>query len=171
MKAPPPIRVLTVYQPWAWLIVHGWKDAENRARLFNLNGPLMIHAASHRGTRAEAEAMESARAIIDTLPEKERDLILGTMPSILPRGGIVGITWIDGDSRTMPEVTRSPWFKGPHAYHITEALPLAFEACRGAQGVWHYKGEMHRAAPEKLTGPRLTRAQKELALWPQPAQQ
>jgi hypothetical protein len=35
---------LSVRQPWAWLIVNGLKDIENRPRRTLHRGPLLIHA-------------------------------------------------------------------------------------------------------------------------------
>jgi len=35
---------LSVRQPWAWLIVSGLKDIENRPRPTHYRGPLLIHA-------------------------------------------------------------------------------------------------------------------------------
>ena len=53
MDAAAQMRVLTVRQPWAWAIIHGGKDVENRTR--NLagayRGPVAIHVA---GKYAEA---------------------------------------------------------------------------------------------------------------------
>jgi hypothetical protein len=39
------MKALTVRQPWAWAIVTGYKDVENRGRRTNHRGPLLIHAA------------------------------------------------------------------------------------------------------------------------------
>jgi len=41
------MRVLTVKQPWAWAIVHGGKDVENRVRNLagDYRGPVAIHVA------------------------------------------------------------------------------------------------------------------------------
>lgn len=41
------IRILTVRQPWAWAIIHGGKDVENRVRNIAgaYRGPIAIHAA------------------------------------------------------------------------------------------------------------------------------
>jgi hypothetical protein len=41
-----PLRILTVRQPWAWAIIHGGKDVENRVRNLagNYRGPIAIHA-------------------------------------------------------------------------------------------------------------------------------
>jgi hypothetical protein len=46
------MRILTVRQPWAWAIIHGGKDIENRVRNIagDYRGPVAIHAA-----RADAE--------------------------------------------------------------------------------------------------------------------
>jgi hypothetical protein len=40
------MRVLTVRQPWAWAIIHGGKDIENRVRNIagDYRGPVAIHA-------------------------------------------------------------------------------------------------------------------------------
>ena len=39
------MKVLSVRQPWAWLIVAGHKDIENRKWYTNHRGPLLIHAS------------------------------------------------------------------------------------------------------------------------------
>jgi len=40
------MRILTVRQPWAWAIIHGGKDVENRVRNLagDYRGPIAIHA-------------------------------------------------------------------------------------------------------------------------------
>lgn len=40
------LRILTVRQPWAWAIIHGGKDVENRPRNIagSYRGPVAIHA-------------------------------------------------------------------------------------------------------------------------------
>jgi len=40
------MRILTVRQPWAWAIIHGGKDVENRVRNIagDYRGPVTIHA-------------------------------------------------------------------------------------------------------------------------------
>ncbi|WP_024356700.1 hypothetical protein [Leucobacter chironomi] len=44
----PEMRILTVRQPWAWAIIHGGKDVENRARNLagDYRGPVAIHAGA-----------------------------------------------------------------------------------------------------------------------------
>jgi hypothetical protein len=38
------LKAITVRQPWAWAIVAGYKDVENRRRRTEARGPLLIHA-------------------------------------------------------------------------------------------------------------------------------
>jgi hypothetical protein len=42
------MRILTVRQPWAWAIIHGGKDVENRVRNIAgaYRGPIAIHAGA-----------------------------------------------------------------------------------------------------------------------------
>lgn len=50
------MKALTVQQPWAWAIIHGGKDVENRTQAWSYRGPLAIHAGqrlSDRGLRAD----------------------------------------------------------------------------------------------------------------------
>lgn len=62
------LRVLTVRQPWAWAIVHGGKDVENRVRNIAgaYRGPIAIHAglafdqAASFGSIALKAAMDSS---------------------------------------------------------------------------------------------------------------
>ena len=43
MKAP--LKALSIRQPWAWLIVNGFKDVENRNWRTHWRGRLLIHAS------------------------------------------------------------------------------------------------------------------------------
>src|SRR4051795_6744327 len=38
-------RALSLKQPWAWLVVNGYKDIENRSWRTNHRGPLLVHAS------------------------------------------------------------------------------------------------------------------------------
>lgn len=47
------MRILTVRQPWAWSIIHGGKDVENRSRNIagGYRGPVAIHVAQSAACR------------------------------------------------------------------------------------------------------------------------
>jgi hypothetical protein len=121
MTADTPL-ILSVRQPWAWLIVSGWKNIENRPRRTNVRGRILIHA-SKTMTRADYEACEI--------------LILGfgwgiPLPHFddLERGGIVGETTI---LDCVTEHT-SEWFFGPFGYVLTGSKTLPFQPCKGSLG-------------------------------------
>lgn len=96
------MRILTVRQPWAWAIIHGGKDVENRTR--NLagehRGPVAIHAAT---TLDSADDSRIGAAIRNLYVEPRRDVeevpsVAGgddpwfvTSPWFGHRGGIIGV--------------------------------------------------------------------------------
>ncbi len=71
------MKALTVKQPWAWAIVAGYKDVENRSRRTNFRGDLLIHAGA---------AFDPAgfQFLWEMGLHKE-------LPAELPQGGLVGM--------------------------------------------------------------------------------
>ncbi len=109
------MKALSIKQPWAWLIVSGHKDIENRAWSTSYRGRVLIHAGKrYDGYRYDWDW---------DWPEIEK-------PDIFAMGGIVG------EAAIVDCVTRSPspWFCGPYGFIIVNARPLPFRACRGALG-------------------------------------
>jgi hypothetical protein len=115
------VKALSIRQPWAWLIVNGFKDIENRSWDTRYRGTVLIHASKGM-TRAEYEA---AKGICESLPPLERI----TMPPFekLERGGIVGYAHITGTTRE----SESPWFFGPVGFQLVGAKPLPFQQLKG----------------------------------------
>jgi hypothetical protein len=60
------LRVLTVRQPWAWSLIEGGKDVENRSRNIagSYRGPVAIHAGL---ARFEDDGLWSVRKAIKSL--------------------------------------------------------------------------------------------------------
>lgn len=114
------IRAISLRQPWAWLVVHGHKDIENRTRATCFRGRVLIHASAHR-LRGEYRAAESLCVQLGI-----------TLPSFheLERGGIVGAVRIKG----CVSASHSPWFTGPYGYVLSEPEPLAFRPLPGRLG-------------------------------------
>jgi len=69
------VNALSIRQPWAWLIAHGYKDIENRKWRTGFRGRFLIHA----GLQVDRLAYTVFRDFYD-LPEIDD----------LPTGGIVG---------------------------------------------------------------------------------
>ena len=118
------LKAISIKQPWAWLIVNGYKDLENRTTLKNFRGDVLIHA----GKKEDDHFIEN---ISDELYSILPDAILPAWAyGELKKGGIVGIATIT-DSITESD---SPWFSGPNAFVIKHAKPLPFIKCKGQLG-------------------------------------
>lgn len=113
------MKAISIRQPWAWLIVNGFKDIENRTWYTRYRGPVLIHAAKGM-TRSEYQvACEFVFSINPDIfmPEFEE----------LERGGIVGLATITGCTNK----ETSPWFFGPIGFELADAKPLPFVSLKG----------------------------------------
>lgn len=127
---PDDIKVLSIRQPWAWLIVNGHKNIENRSWLTHYRGPVLIHA----GIRTEnyLEVRDHVRFLI---PIDIHEGVLSQMPERreLHTGGIVGIATI---TDCVME-SDSPWFGGRYGYVLQDARPLPFVPMKGQLGIFN----------------------------------
>ena len=107
------MKALSIRQPWAWLIVHGGKDIENRTWKTKFRGPVLIHASKTIDREAYDRLADEGIA----LPPMDE----------LQLGGIIGqaeITDCVADSD-------SPWFSGPFGMQLANTKPRPFAPCRG----------------------------------------
>lgn len=123
------MKAISIRQPWAWLIVNGFKDIENRSWDTKYRGLVLIHASTHKVTQAEyaaavevVEAFERSHRCHVDLPRRET-----FNGSDILRGGIVGYTHITG---TIREST-SPWFFGPVGFQLADSWPTPFIKMKG----------------------------------------
>lgn len=116
------MKALSIRQPWAWLIIHGGKDIENRDWATNVRGPILVHASKGM-TRAEYEDAAEYYDPGDIGPD---------LPSFeaLERGGIVGQVEITGCAKA----STSPWFFGKFGFVLANAKPLPFRPYKGQLG-------------------------------------
>lgn len=118
------MKALSIRQPWAWLIVNGHKDVENRKWTSSFRGEFYVHASSKLyATIAERERIRQwvwTRFGID-LPEDHE----------FPIGGIVGRARVIG---VVDETSISPWFEGPHGFLLDDARTLPFRPYKGHLG-------------------------------------
>lgn len=88
------MRILTVRQPWAWAIIHGGKDVENRSRNVagDYRGPVAIHTAL-----ADAEGAPDSLWMEHAEFLRARDRSAGLEPlrkfdaARMDRGVIIGV--------------------------------------------------------------------------------
>lgn len=130
-----PRLAISVRQPWAWAIIHGGKDVENRsqAALRHMSMPIGERIAIHasRGiTRGEYEdAADFMRQIGVICPP----------PAELLRGGVIGSVEIVAVVRE----SQSPWFMGPRGIVLRDPQPFPFTPAKGLLGLfkWAEGGE------------------------------
>ncbi len=111
---------LSVRQPWAWLIVNGYKPIENRTWPTKFRGEFLVHA----GQRIDTAAWAYLRAAHPEI----------AFPVVFDVGGIVG------QARLVDCVTShsSPWFEGPYGFVLADGRPLAFVAGTGRLGFFRF---------------------------------
>lgn len=127
-----PMKALSVRQPWAWAIIHGGKDVENRSapalNYMNLSNVdrIAIHAAKGmtREEYEEAEAFMSQRFGLAVPPARE-----------LLRGGIIGSVAVTG----IVKYSASPWFFGPRGIALKNPEPCGFIPPVGALGLFEWR--------------------------------
>jgi hypothetical protein len=114
------VKALTVRQPWAWAIVAGYKDVENRPRRTNYRGHLFIHA----GAALDPKGFEFLWKVG----------LYRALPTILPLGGLIGriqiVDCIKG--------SESEWAL-PGSWHWILRKPREFKnvlPCRGYLGMF-----------------------------------
>lgn len=126
------IPALSVLQPWAWLIAHGWKDVENRTWLTKFRGRFLVHAGMRWG-REQREDLAYVRARFPDI----------TLPDEFERGGIVGTATVVDCVANMS----SRWFSGPWGFVLVgQRVAPRFVPCKGALGFFKVPDEVAAAS-------------------------
>jgi hypothetical protein len=116
------VKALSILQPWAWLIVNGHKDIENRGWHTPYRGKFLVHAGKKYGPRIhEEDAGFFLEADGIQLPPFEQMQI----------GGIVGEATIIDCKRDIA----SRWYvDGSWGFVLTGMRALPFRPYRGQLG-------------------------------------
>ena len=110
------MKVIVIRQPWAWLIVEGHKDIENRTWTPRYRGPLLIQASANLPAKRKLDEGRQYAC--------KRGVVL---PDEFVTGGIVGIVQLD-DCVTK---SRSKWFHGPIGWRLSKPKKLPFIPLKG----------------------------------------
>lgn len=118
------LRILTVRQPWAWAIIHGGKDVENRTRNVagTYCGPVAIHVAGKYAEYVDSIALDDATERWHDAPGAD----CNHHPWKANVGRIIGVVDLvdvhraDRCSDVPPHC--SPWAE-PGAHHLILANP------------------------------------------------
>jgi len=124
------MRVLTIKQPWARLIVIGEKLVENRGWATSYRGPLVIHAGK---SWDQAGAFYLREHMGVHVPSKA-DHVFGALVGMVEQVGCVS-------------KHPSPFAFGPniHVYEDPREFPKPIPA-KGSLGFWHVPDELVRRA-------------------------
>lgn len=124
------IRILTVRQPWAWAIIHGGKDVENRVRNIagDYRGPVAIHSAQrwddtvawNSAWETVLDAMKATGADPYDGPwQNDRGLIIGVVDLVDVHFGPLAERW---DAEEEHNARCSPWAEAD-MLHLVLANP------------------------------------------------
>ncbi|TIT90355.1 MAG: ASCH domain-containing protein [Mesorhizobium sp.] len=130
-----PDHAISIMQPWAWLIVNGHKDIENRDWHTNYRGPVAIHA----GKKVDSDCNEALWQNRHPVTGEQSERTVGLMfPNTWERGGIVGVAEIVDCVSASP----SEWFVGRFGFIIRNARPVDFIPCKGALSFFAWKDRL-----------------------------
>jgi hypothetical protein len=114
------MKALSIRQPYAWLIVNGHKDIENRDWATNYRGRVLIHAGLTYPKRDYADDAEDYPDQYGGIYPAREEMV----------GGIVGVATITD----CVDRSASKWFMGLYGFVMTDARPLPFHPLKGALG-------------------------------------
>lgn len=140
-----PAIALSVRQPWAWAIVEGYKDVENRTFFAVANGRMRrgriaVHASVGMTQDEYHEAAAFMRARGVTCPP----------PAELHRGGIIGAV----DVVDIVKTSGSPWFMPgpactrPRGLLLCNPVRCKFTPAKGELGFFTWKPTGASTVPE-----------------------
>ncbi|MCX5999708.1 MAG: ASCH domain-containing protein [Chloroflexi bacterium] len=121
------MKALSTKQPWAWLVVHGYKDVENREWSTRQRGRVLVHSCVSR----EDMTKDVKAWILERLDPEEAVTFLAAHES-LPFGALVG----EVDIMACVSASRSRWFSGPWGFLL--ANPVAYEEAIPCKGQRHF---------------------------------
>jgi hypothetical protein len=122
------MHAISIRQPWAWAIIHGGKDVENRSeyapRQFGLAvGKRVFVHASKTMTPDEYERAAKFMASIG---------VRCPAPDELQFGGVIGSVFV----KEIVTRSDSPWFTGPAVLVLADPRAEPFAPARGQVGLF-----------------------------------
>lgn len=118
-------------QPWAWLIIHGGKNIENREWFTSYRGPLAIHASAGMTKAQFYGAWDFVREFDPGLAK--RIPYFSSLP--LVRGAVIGTVCQIG----CVVESQSSWFQGKFGHVYTDPRPLVIPVpAKGQLGFWEW---------------------------------
>lgn len=116
------MKTISIKQPFAWLLINGYKDLENRNWKTNFRDDILIHASKEVDTSGYTFVKTNYPDI--KLPDIDK----------FERGGVVGkITITD-----VVEKSTSRWFFGSYGFVMENPIKCKFHPCKGSLSLWDF---------------------------------
>jgi len=130
-------KVVSLRQPWAWLVVNGFKTVENRSWPTEHRGLIWIHAS--QAAEPQSVLDDYLGALLIT-PQAKKAV---PKVSAMATGAIVGVASVDGCwhadelPRWMVQLVSA---SGPYCWYLSNTRPLIKPVpCKGGLKVWTYR--------------------------------
>ena len=132
------VKILSIRQPWSYLIVNGVKPVENRSWYTKYRGELYIHA----GQKFDHEGYEVAKRIVSGYGGM---IPVSQSPRYL-KGGIIGsVNMVD-----CVDECDDDWFFGDWGFVFENAEEIDFIPMSGRLGIFEADIESKKRAAKKL---------------------
>jgi activating signal cointegrator 1 len=157
------VKALSLWQPWATLVVTGWKGVEVSGGATTETGLVAIHATASLPPlgRQALEECTFQEALIHAFPKCG----LGVTPTDLPYGAILGVAKLGGCKvMTQERIDLRREFE-PMEYAFGDYKPGRFEwhierahrfaepiPCKGRQKLWEVRGAAADALADRQKG-------------------
>jgi len=117
------MKALTLYEPWAWLVLHGWKEVETRSWHTDYRGLLAIHAGKKRDVDGKILhlRMNAVRGVSDRLIPPFEELPFGCVIATCRLAAIIATAAYDPKVLETNCRFMSPPFEPAHGWE-TERL-------------------------------------------------
>lgn len=126
------IRMLTVRQPWAWAIAHGYKTVENRSQPTPYRGLVAIHAGQRYDKGADQEPL-----VEDAMRQWVGHGFLHGVPPWQQGGSIIAVTELVGvcSASALSSHVRcdcGPWaWERSHHWKLNATVPIEHLPAKG----------------------------------------
>lgn len=122
------MKALSIRQPWAFAITHGYKPVENRTWPTRYRGPILVHA----GVKEEKDDVDYVLGLIAQQTDTPLYVIRRRYKNHGACGGIVGRATLSDCVTHLDSI----WFNGPFGFVLTDPKWCSLIPCRGALGLF-----------------------------------
>ena len=138
-----PLTILSIKQPWASLIVDGYKNIENRTWKTDSKKWILIHSSSQFDTKKNMKGIKpEVQKVLDQIGEDNW--------SEYPVSSILGIVYID---KVEPDcdVKKYKWASGPVCWHVKHVYKFKNPIpCKGQLRLWTPNSEVQGDITKEL---------------------